>query len=184
MELQETGKSGDVMQQVYKLLEDFYAEHNPYLEKLRLNSVCSSDCTTCCNPMLRLSVLEAAHMLELHDVDNETIETRETLFTNKSFKEWFDLRIPCAFLINNVCSVYPNRPWICRSHFVAAHSTDCTQMVLPIKHITPAYFQMLAEAAKIIPLPYGAIPLYTALKWAKVYKRDGLDALYREVRKQ
>lgn len=39
---------------------------------------------------------------------------------------WFDLAIPCPFLVERRCSIYAYRPWVCRAHHAWSVAEICS----------------------------------------------------------
>jgi hypothetical protein len=133
-------------------------------------------------------VLEAVYMLKGAPLSDERLdEYIDTLCRTPNWGVWLQQRIPCIFLVEDKCTVYPYRPWVCRSHFVSSPAAQCSDITavdstLPIQHTNPMYFGMLNAAAAIVPLPYGAIPLPLSLKWARVFLQHGIVEMTRVYR--
>lgn len=83
---------------------------------------------------------------------------------------YFAERIPCPFLENESCSVYDDRPLVCREFHVTSPPERCTEPlengridgVVPAVRMSPT----LALAAADFGLPVVQVPLVLALEWA------------------
>jgi Fe-S-cluster containining protein len=67
------------------------------------------------------AALEAAGLLEAfraHHAAREPVSTETTL-------RYFHLRVDCPFLENETCSIYPDRPLVCREYLVISDPRIC-----------------------------------------------------------
>ena len=75
---------------------------------------CKQGCSWCCHEPLQVHILDAIGVAAAGQAPLDyTLETRERLALKKIFK-------PCPMLVEGQCSVYEQRPVICRAY----HSTD------------------------------------------------------------
>ena len=107
-----------------KQLEKFFQEQAPYV-------FCKKGCCSCCQkgeyPVSAVEfsyMLIGAKMLPLEIV----AEIENNMFRIKDEKERHEsndiFRYVCPFLVDNKCSIYNNRPIICRTHGLAFFSKD------------------------------------------------------------
>ncbi|WP_199242580.1 SEC-C metal-binding domain-containing protein [Desulfosporosinus fructosivorans] len=103
---------------------------------------CAKGCSSCCCLYVDTSLLEAElirrfinenlniatqeKILEKNKQNKTHSPTYEQVVREKSLKDKYSLmKIPCAFLINHECSIYPVRPFNCRKHIVFSHPDVC-----------------------------------------------------------
>ena len=93
---------------------------------------------------------------------------------------YFRLGVPCPFLRDESCSIYPYRPSICREYLVTSPPENCATLgrtpVAPIARIPIAV--RLSEAlsqltAKLLGSEPEVVPLTLALEWAAQHRDDG-----------
>jgi Fe-S-cluster containining protein len=94
--------------------------------------------------------------------------------TNRSY---YDLRMPCPFLENEVCSIYEGRPSACRELQVTSPAELCQDIVrnpvrplpVPVRISTVLgmlWGELTGGPARLVPLP-------VALAWAERHEADG-----------
>jgi Fe-S-cluster containining protein len=98
-------------------------------------------------------------------------------------QEYFQQQLPCPFLENESCSIYPMRPSRCREYLVTSSPIHCQnpydQQVdrLPVSiRLSEALARLWAEATQT---PLQLIPLPLALEWSSQNKHNrtiGADA--------
>ncbi len=115
-----------------------------------LSKVCTAGCSFCCHQNVRVHFGEAP-AIEKFIKEDMSLQTKSLVKQNLiSWFEYFDSvtpndrplndadilkfekqitvdRIPCAFLIDDRCSIYKARPLVCRTHFVRDSSELCKQ---------------------------------------------------------
>ncbi|WP_272699464.1 YkgJ family cysteine cluster protein [Desulfovibrio sp. Fe33] len=115
------------IQALREVVHESYAIFDTVLDELDLDPpiACKSGCIHCCYNQVALTEPEALvlglHLLETRDskrLDDLSAKT-EALVGSLNGKSWQDIgmarhRLPCLFLENGNCSVYPARPWACR----------------------------------------------------------------------
>ena len=76
---------------------------------------CEKGCACCCYGwQVKLTFAELFLFLKaLNKLDNSL--KKEIVQKLEKFKERYDENTPCPFLINNLCSVYEARPFVCRT---------------------------------------------------------------------
>ena len=160
---------------------------------------CSKGCGACCRQPVPVAEIEAYQLAEL--VDNlpepRRSEVRErfekaaahfagigwfeklSASANETPKEqqqvvleYFNEGVPCPFLIEESCSIHPDRPVACREYLVTSPASNCTSpsaesvdmIELPMK---PSKSLMkVGQVRQITGVNF--IPLVLSLKWARM----------------
>ncbi len=115
-----------------------------------VSKVCAESCSFCCHQNIRVHNYEGAY-IEKFIIDDMPIEDKATVKNNLIYwLKYFDSntpngrilnehdilqfekqitidRIPCAFLVNDRCSIYKVRPLVCRVHSVNDSPELCKQ---------------------------------------------------------
>jgi hypothetical protein len=85
--------------------------------------------------------------------------------------EYFALGIACPFLENESCSIYEDRPLICREYLVTSDPEHCSrptaQTVKCVKMPRKASAALAAVEDAVDPPGPPWVPLVLALEWAK-----------------
>jgi Fe-S-cluster containining protein len=162
---------------------------------------CKKGCGACCRPIIPLSEVEARHIGRLVE---ELPEPRRTevrarferarerlaeagllskLENPQSFLEseidsfglvYFHLGIPCPFLEEESCSIYADRPIVCREYLVTSPAANCAdpkpgtidKVELPARVWTAlARADSAGPPARFIPW----VPLVLAPDWASAH---------------
>jgi Fe-S-cluster containining protein len=90
---------------------------------------------------------------------------------------YFKLGVPCPFLRDESCSIYPYRPSICREYLVTSPAENCSSLGrAPVARI-PVDVR-LSEAlsrlsGKLLDREPEVIPLTMALEWAEAHREEG-----------
>ena len=113
-----------------KKLKEFFEEQSPYI-------FCKEGCSHCCEdgeyPMSKIEFLYLISGINKLTPDI-VIEIEKKIFELKNAKDLHNnnekFRHECPFLHKNKCSVYQNRPIICRTHGLAFFSKD-EQLLVP-----------------------------------------------------
>lgn len=86
-------------------------------------------------------------------------------------RRYFALKIACPFLEDELCSIHPDRPLVCREHHVSSPAENCARLYeLGVDRIEPAarVGEALAAATDAVAGDYGwMIPLALSLEWAE-----------------
>ena len=84
-------------------------------------------------------------------------------------------RVPCPFLENDACSIYPQRPTVCREHLVTSPPSDCRdperaieRVFLPAR-ISPVLFRFSDGAVWDTAR---AVPMASVLAWAEAREEE------------
>ena len=96
-------------------------------------------------------------------------------------RRYFGLRIACPFLIDDACSIYVERPFVCRQYLVTSDPILCEDpLTNPVERTpTPARFAvaMLRTAERRLGAPQHTVPLVLALLYADARGRE-LEATF------
>jgi Fe-S-cluster containining protein len=86
---------------------------------------------------------------------------------------YFQQRIACPFLEDESCSIYADRPLVCREYLVTSPAEDCSRLFeLPIARVeVPVRMGgvMVQMTAKVAGAPLEAIPLVLSLEWSAAH---------------
>ena len=108
----------DFLKELDRRLKKYYSSHKEHVH-------CKKGCSLCCeNGDYPMSQIEFEYLMKGYiELDNETKAT-----VQNNVKNMVKGGI-CPFLINKQCSVYSNRPIICRVHGIAYICMDNTVKV-------------------------------------------------------
>lgn len=159
---------------------------------------CKKGCSACCKQTVAISVLEALSILEPIVSDNyrldrflkgryEVIKKQAKLCLSGKITgaEWFAQSIPCAFLKDDLCSIYERRPSVCRTHAVVTPSEDCSPprmksiAKLNIVGWDEATDYTQKRMAKVVDVTQQIPPMPVALLWATFLVKNGTRAMQR-----
>ncbi len=119
------------------------------LELSQVKVSCQKGCSVCCNQLIPVSKAEVLFLHRLVDSMpkerqqkiKETIQRIKQALTQKKLphtlgeiyksprfeEEYFALGIPCPFLEDGCCSIYKDRPFMCREYHVKSLPSLCMQ---------------------------------------------------------
>jgi uncharacterized protein len=97
------GSSKSKLRKIYLLLNEISEVRAPFV-------ACGKGCAQCCNVNITVSKVEAKAISE------NTGWKLNTVSETKKHKLDKYLGVPCPFLENDACSIYENRPMVCRTH--------------------------------------------------------------------
>jgi|WetSurMetagenome_2_1015567.scaffolds.fasta_scaffold00051_14 Fe-S-cluster containining protein len=159
---------------------------------------CHSGCGACCRQMVPVSIPEAFYLW--HETISVGIGTtplidrfsscRRVLEQNGLWKklehcsngkeqveaaaEYWSLSIPCPYLVNESCSIYPSRPCACREYNVLSAPSLCTKpMSSHIKRLvihrrlTTALSKTAGDVLSSAPI---LIPLAQIPQWCEAHR--------------
>lgn len=91
--------------------------------------------------------------------------------------DYFRLGIPCPFLVDDACSIHPNRPSACREFLVSSPAENCSDPAEGDIRSIPTAAILTEALSKVSALvmdgePF-AIPLTLALEWAAENREAG-----------
>jgi len=81
-------------------------------------------------------------------------------------EDWFARSLPCVFLKNSRCSVYGNRPMVCRAYYVWSEAELCLPPFLKTDTQT--------DDDSVCPMDYGPVIGSSILAMQGVAEREGL----------
>jgi Fe-S-cluster containining protein len=109
-----------------------------------------------------------AYMRNRQDMTAET--ARDTTL------RYFALKIACPFLVDHGCSIYSERPFVCRQYLVTTPAALCAdplnQPVAPVPMPVRFASAMLATAEATLGTPQYTVPLVLALAYADENKDE------------
>jgi Fe-S-cluster containining protein len=159
---------------------------------------CGPHCAACCRQLVPISAIEARRLVEL--IENLPNSRRVAVLArfaevvrrlaeagllaslrhpkNMSQTErsslgtdYFRLRIPCPFLEDESCSIYPDRPLICREYLVTSPAENCANPKLdniegvPLPVRVSRLLPDFGDAPGTVPTEW--IPLVLAPEWVE-----------------
>jgi Fe-S-cluster containining protein len=91
--------------------------------------------------------------------------------------DYFRLGLPCPFLVDESCSIHPNRPSSCREYLVTSPASWCADpglyQVRPVP-LAAGMTEALAKlAAVLLHQEPQVIPMPLALDWAEEHREEG-----------
>lgn len=156
---------------------------------------CAVGCGSCCRQMVQISPCEVFYLTAIMDgfeekrraeylsrfrrieqeiaergITGAVLEPREADGDAYSVaREYFSMEMPCPFLENESCSIYPNRPVACREYNVTSPATFCaapyTNAIETVPMPIPLSVPLTQLAAKLTGLKSALIPLALAPQW-------------------
>jgi hypothetical protein len=165
-------------------------------EKEGRHASCRPGCGWCCHQMIPLAMPEAFFLCDVvaalpadrrrvilsrYDSVVSELETsglyarimdRENTDEDyqKIAQEYFYLRLPCPFLEQSHCSIYPMRPAVCRDYHVTTPPEWCADpRSFPVSNLKPQVavpVVLTRLSADLLGVQVQMIPLALALRWA------------------
>jgi len=145
-------------------------------------AACRKGCSHCCHQSVMVTAPEVVYAAKfLHDnlTETEVVRLRDIVAARArqgdglDNHERMDQRIPCAFLMNEICSIYPVRPLQCRGGF--SEDADYCRTLLEDREGTQAALRKGDIDGKYLLLPK---MLYDSAQvgMAGALGKDGLNA--------
>lgn len=126
-----------------KVVLQIYREHAPYVDQAvaRMHVTCKEGCSHCCKLPATATVPEMVPVVEYlvgrcdwerrRPALERELERQLTAFATVNVLDdeerarFFTRQLPCAFLKDDRCSIYPVRPTVCRYHMVVSSPQNC-----------------------------------------------------------
>jgi Fe-S-cluster containining protein len=154
---------------------------------------CRAGCCACCRQLVPVSEHEAAHLAAVvqalpehrRDVLKQRFRTagersaevlrrvRKTSGEDRvaaiaeAANSYFQLRIPCPFLEDRTCSIYEDRPAVCREYLVTSSPEHCETLDLERTKRVPVPVTVSSTLIYFGEAEPKAIPLIDVLDWAE-----------------
>jgi Fe-S-cluster containining protein len=117
--------------------------------------------------------LAAAGLLDSYLDRAEPVSAEEARVVTRRY---VDLRITCPFLVDDACSIYAERPFVCRQYLVTSDPALCVDpLANPVRPTpTPARFAvaMLRLGARRLDAPQHSLPLVLALAYVEAHRPE------------
>lgn len=174
-----------------EFVQDFYAKYDAALPKLLSGEkvTCQKGCSACCFQLIGVFPTEAINIFAsmvslgddgLRDLIRRCFLASRDLFAMPNIYDCFRLHVPCVFLQNNLCQIYPWRPIVCRYYFCLSDPKSCSGPMLSGVKLLDVHHQaggaMMSHVHKMvlenpeIPTPYyGPLPAMMVWAMATVY---------------
>jgi Fe-S-cluster containining protein len=165
---------------------------------------CKAGCAACCRLMIPLNLFEAEALAAWIRSEPEAkqqelalrFESALTSLANagildrivsedwrvqsdsalKVVNDYFSAQVPCPFLEDESCSIYPIRPLICREYLVTSPPEQCSDLATPITRVKlPLVLTRVLDSisAELDANRRGWIPLVLLLDWMKSNAHPG-----------
>lgn len=154
---------------------------------VQANIACKKGCGACCHTQVSVTSDEAELLASIvmdgHEVDLKRlyIQSEAQNDDKKWFKTPYDIR-RCVFLNDkNECSVYENRPAVCRTNMVVSDPKDCSTIdgkQRAIRLINTEKADMAIMAGFTVSRSSGALPY---LLWKTLHRQKGPRSLQGEM---
>ena len=146
----------DIVPALHQLADAVVAGH-------RAAASCAAGCGTCCRQLVPVTLPEVGFLQrvvadqprERHEQIRDAAERADDALVRRGFgaadglcehdehgarilgARWFDLALPCPFLVEERCSIYAQRPLACREYLVTSPSAACTTPGRGLIHRVP-----------------------------------------------
>jgi len=209
-------RRSDMLPLLQDLADAVVAEAVANVHKQGQSISCKQGCAACCRQLVPIGQTEARRLRDLVD---ETPDPKRALIRARFAQarehlrasglldrllarqhwtpeeahaigiEFFRLAIPCPFLQDETCSIYPDRPIRCREYLVTSPAEHCAQPTgtsvrtvrIPLKMATAV--ALLDQQASAEPSS-GWVPLILALEWADAHPDEAPPRPAQEVVKE
>ncbi|MFZ6654001.1 YkgJ family cysteine cluster protein [Undibacterium sp. TJN19] len=118
-------------------------------DKILAPLACQAGCAHCCHVRVSVSQPEVFHILtalrQHSDMALDSLIQRLRQYVETSQHNSLHIRQACAFLVDNLCSIYSHRPAVCRK----AHSLSVSACASGAEHI-PQDLQLILRAEALI----------------------------------
>ncbi|MBN2531344.1 MAG: YkgJ family cysteine cluster protein [Spirochaetales bacterium] len=160
---------------------------------------CKKGCCACCIQMIPLSIPEVFYLDKLINTlpsahkkrvkkrfaRNKNLLYGSNLLTSlknprkvRSLdEEYFQLGLDCPFLESGICSIYQNRPFVCREYYVQSPAGLCrspyTASIQKVKINLNIGALLSSFTAKLLGLASTPVPLIIIPDWAERFRYPG-----------
>jgi Fe-S-cluster containining protein len=126
------------IKRIVKMVRTYYKSVDKRMEKAKSDyeSPCTDGCDHCCYQLISSCIPEG--LVALQGVWNDpalredfssklhrlTTEVGFLKNPNASNRLWFDMHMPCVFLKDHRCTIYEDRPLMCRTQMSAEKTSD------------------------------------------------------------
>jgi Fe-S-cluster containining protein len=105
--------------------------------ELKRSLACTAGCTYCCHVKVEVTAFEATALWaeirgESHAAQRQTALANAPRLSRMTTEARRAARDPCALLVDNKCSVYTSRPYVCRGMF-ATSAQDCERVLMALE---------------------------------------------------
>ena len=168
---------------------------------------CHAKCSHCCRYLIPLTIPEAMQLTEVvttmaewerRFVDESTLLTArclleltpkqslekitnaeiETGFKLKDISDWYGrMNLPCPFLLNNLCTIYEQRPIACREHLAISPASHCKVNSTNQPQLLQMPLSVLEALAQLTNELEGTTPEAIILPFALVWCRENPEYL-------
>lgn len=180
------------------LLRHLYPLYNMIIQNTIQDKpvTCSKGCSVCCNQLVPVTLPEVYNLRDLvhtmpskkqKDIKNRFYAIIDTLKQQGLHEklqaprqhpgideEYFNLALPCPFLENNTCGIYPDRPFECRKYTVTSPPELCkTPYSSAIQPVTVRHNigSLLAVfSSRLYTIDKTPVPLILALEKEKQFR--------------
>jgi Fe-S-cluster containining protein len=193
-----------VMLPVFQKIADSIVDRGEDAARHRGDMVsCKRGCAACCRQMVPISEMEAYHIRDLvarlpeprqSEVRAQFAQATQRLaeaglleklqrfheFTREEVdqlgQQYFALHLPCPFLEEESCSIYADRPFICREYLVTSPAENCSRADkdsvrgVPLAGKVSWAIARLGETHPARPTHWILLPL--ALEWAQAHPEE------------
>jgi Fe-S-cluster containining protein len=158
---------------------------------------CKKGCSKCCNQLIPLSAVEVLYLNRLLASFPKKMQQRikgkirrikrmlrqesmpyllKDIYSDPGFERtYFELGIPCPFLEKGSCSIYPQRPFVCREYHVCSPPSLCADPFNKkpgrVKIGVNFGSLMAVFCSRLYSIPPLPVPLFHLLDWIKDHKK-------------
>lgn len=195
-----------ILPALQKLVNEVVSLSVKELEGTDKTVTCKAGCAACCRQLISISDIEAYAIAEVIERMPEArrahvmarfADTERQLAAIKSPDgivealngpdrhafaiTYFKYGVACPFLEDESCSIYPDRPLVCREYLVHTPAERCLRVgesgigVVPISHASKALFRMSSfpnQHTSYTRAPLSLLPYWIA-RHPKTFKRAG-----------
>jgi len=105
-----------------------YAIGDAMSKRITPHSACRNGCNHCCKQAVSVTVLEAREIARF--TGREYVQPKPSLSLEQTQEKY--MGVPCTFLVDGKCSVYPVRPISCRVYFNMSDTPEiCDNLKYP-----------------------------------------------------